>query len=59
MQIGVPKGCGLADPDALVFVEPFVLFNFGLSDSSLPAIRAPRNAFSFNVYPLSPTTISP
>jgi len=42
-----------ADPKALVFVEPFVLFNFGLSDSSLPAIGAPRNAFSFHVYPLN------
>jgi endoglycosylceramidase len=42
-----------ADPDALVFVEPFSLFNFGFSDSSLPAIGAPGNAFSFHAYALS------
>ncbi|HVP29712.1 MAG TPA: cellulase family glycosylhydrolase [Myxococcota bacterium] len=41
-----------ADRDAFVFVEPFVLFNFGLGDSSLPPIGAPGAGFSFHVYPL-------
>ncbi len=39
-----------ADEDALVFVEPFVLFNFGQAGSWLPAIGAPANAFAFHAY---------
>ncbi len=42
-----------ADADALVFVTPFALFNFGTSDSSLPAIGAPANAFAFHAYGLT------
>jgi len=42
------------DPDTLIFVEPFSLFNFGLTDSALPAIGAPKSAFSFHAYASSP-----
>ncbi len=43
-----------ADDDALVFVEPFVLFNFGEAGSSLPAIGAPGNGFAFHAYAFTP-----
>lgn len=42
-----------ADDDALILVEPFVLFNFGHADSWLPAIGAPSNVFAFHAYALT------
>lgn len=41
-----------ADPDAYLFVEPFVLFNFGQSDTVLPGFDAPRVGLSTHVYAL-------
>ena len=41
-------------PDPFVFFEPFSLFNFGQSSSSLPAIGAPGNGSSPHVYGGSP-----
>jgi endoglycosylceramidase len=43
-----------ADRNGFVFVEPFVLFNFGRSDTSLPGVGRPRNALSFHVYAATP-----
>ena len=42
------------DPDGFVFSEPFVLFNFGRTDTSLAGIGAPRSGLSFHVYAVSP-----
>jgi endoglycosylceramidase len=39
---------------ALVFIEPFVLYTFGMSQTVLPAIGGGRAAFSFHVYAGSP-----
>jgi len=39
----------------LVFGEPFVLFNFGQTDSVLPPAGAPDAGFSFHVYPFDPS----
>lgn len=41
-----------ADPDAYLFLEPFVLFNFGQSDTILPGFAAPRVGLSTHVYAL-------
>jgi endoglycosylceramidase len=41
------------DRGRLVFMEPFVLFNFGRADTALPAIGRPRQALSFHVYALT------
>lgn len=41
-----------ADPDAYLFVEPFVLFNFGQADTILPGFDAPRVGLSTHVYAL-------
>lgn len=41
------------DRDAYLFVEPFVLFNFGLADTTLPGFDAPRTALSTHVYAAS------
>ena len=42
------------DPEAFVFTEPFVLFNFGLSDTSLSGFGAPAAGLSFHVYAGTP-----
>jgi endoglycosylceramidase len=42
------------DPGRLVFSEPWVLFNFGLADTSLSGIGAPASGLSFHVYALDP-----
>jgi endoglycosylceramidase len=42
------------DDDAFVFTEPFVLFNFGQSDTSLSGFGAPASGLSFHVYALDP-----
>jgi endoglycosylceramidase len=42
------------DQDAFVFSEPFVLFNFGRSDTSLSGFGAPAAGLSFHVYALTP-----
>lgn len=42
------------DPVHFVFSEPFVLFNFGQSRTSLAGIGAPASALSFHVYALTP-----
>jgi endoglycosylceramidase len=41
------------DADAIVFTEPFVLFNFGSSGTSLSGFGAPASGLSFHVYALS------
>ena len=43
------------DRDHFVFSEPFVLFNFGQSDTSLAGIGAPKSGLSFHVYALDAT----
>lgn len=48
------KALRRADPGRLVFVEPFVLFNFGAADTALPAVGRRRNALSFHVYAATP-----
>jgi endoglycosylceramidase len=48
------KAVRQGDRDGFVFVEPFVLFNFGRGDTSLPGIGRPRNALSFHVYGTTP-----
>jgi len=42
------------DPVHFVFSEPFVLFNFGQSQTSLSGIGAPASGLSFHVYALTP-----
>lgn len=42
------------DPDRFVFAEPFVLFNFGQSPTTVGGVGAPHNGLSFHVYALSP-----
>jgi endoglycosylceramidase len=42
------------DREHFVFSEPWVLFNFGLSDTSLSGIGAPSSGLSFHVYALTP-----
>ena len=42
------------DPFRLVFSEPWVLFNFGLADTSLSGIGAPASGLSFHVYAAAP-----
>jgi len=42
------------DSQHFAFVEPFVLFNFGRTDTALPAIGSPLNGLSVHVYALSP-----
>lgn len=42
------------DPSHLVFSEPFALFNFGRSDTSLSGIGAPASALSFHAYAITP-----
>lgn len=42
------------DADAIVFTEPFVLFNFGRTDTSLSGFGAPASGLSFHVYALTP-----
>jgi endoglycosylceramidase len=42
------------DEEHFVFTEPFVLFNFGLSETSLSGFGAPLSGLSFHVYALSP-----
>lgn len=42
------------DPDAFIFSEPWVLFNFGLADTSLQGLGAPYAGLSFHVYALAP-----
>jgi endoglycosylceramidase len=42
------------DPDGFVFTEPFVLFNFGRTGTSLHGFGAPRSGLSFHVYALTP-----
>jgi endoglycosylceramidase len=41
------------DTEHFVFTEPFVLFNFGQSDTSLSGHGAPLSGLSFHVYALS------
>jgi endoglycosylceramidase len=41
------------DDDAFVFTEPFVLFNFGQTDTSLHGFGAPHAGLSFHVYALT------
>ena len=41
------------DPVHFLFSEPFVLFNFGQSQTSLSGIGAPASGLSFHVYALS------
>jgi len=41
------------DTDAIVFTEPFVLFNFGRTGTSLSGYGAPASGLSFHVYALS------
>jgi endoglycosylceramidase len=43
------------DRKHLVFSEPFTLFNFGLSNTVVPAVTTPNRALSFHVYAVSPT----
>jgi endoglycosylceramidase len=48
-----------AGDEHLVFGEPFVLFNYGLSTTSIPVPGGDPNAgMSFHVYPLSPNQAS-
>jgi len=42
------------DPTHFVFSEPFVLFNFGQSQTSVSGIGAPASGLSFHVYALTP-----
>jgi endoglycosylceramidase len=42
------------DRNHLVFSEPWVLFNFGFSDTVVPAATTPNRALSFHVYAVSP-----
>lgn len=42
------------DPTHFVFSEPFTLFNFGQSQTSISGIGAPQSALSFHVYALTP-----
>jgi endoglycosylceramidase len=42
------------DAEHIVFSEPFVLFNFGMTDTSLDGIGAPQSGLSFHVYALDP-----
>ena len=42
------------DREHFVFTEPFVLFNFGSTDTSLSGLGAPQNGLSFHVYAASP-----
>jgi endoglycosylceramidase len=42
------------DTQHLVFSEPWVLFNFGQTGTSLSGIGAPASALSFHVYALTP-----
>jgi len=42
------------DPSHIVFSEPFVLFNFGQSDTSLSGTGAPQSGLSFHVYATTP-----
>jgi endoglycosylceramidase len=42
------------DPRHFVFSEPFTLFNFGQSQTSLSGIGAPASGLSFHVYALTP-----
>jgi endoglycosylceramidase len=41
------------DPHHIVFSEPWVLFNFGQTNTSLAGIGAPQSGLSFHVYALS------
>ncbi|MDQ1521894.1 MAG: hypothetical protein QOI55_2967 [Actinomycetota bacterium] len=43
------------DRHHLVFSEPFVLFNFGSTDTVVPSAGTPQAALSFHVYALSPS----
>jgi endoglycosylceramidase len=42
------------DHDHLVFTEPWVLFNFGQTDTSVNGFGAPESGLSFHVYALDP-----
>jgi endoglycosylceramidase len=42
------------DAGAIVFTEPFTLFNFGQSDTSISGFGAPRSGLSFHVYAATP-----
>lgn len=42
------------DREHLVFTEPFVLFNFGLADTSVSGFGAPRSGLSYHVYATTP-----
>jgi endoglycosylceramidase len=42
------------DAQHIVFSEPFVLFNFGQTQTSLSGIGAPASGLSFHVYALTP-----
>ncbi len=42
------------DREHMVFTEPFVLFNFGLADTSVSGFGAPRSGLSYHVYATSP-----
>ena len=42
------------DRERFVFTEPFVLFNFGASDTSLSGFGAPASGLSYHVYATSP-----
>jgi endoglycosylceramidase len=42
------------DQEHLVFSEPFVLFNFGQTDTVVPSATTPNAALSFHVYAAAP-----
>ncbi|MGZ4676466.1 MAG: cellulase family glycosylhydrolase [Acidimicrobiia bacterium] len=44
------------DHDHIVFTEPFVLFNFGQTDTSISGFGAPESGLSFHVYALDPAS---
>ena len=42
------------DREHIVFTEPFVLFNFGQTDTSLSGLGAPESGLSYHVYATTP-----
>jgi hypothetical protein len=42
------------DAKHVIFSEPFLLFTYGLSDTSISSIGAPESGLSFHVYATSP-----
>ena len=43
-----------ADPDGLVFTEPFTLFNFGKAETAVSGFVGEQSGLSFHVYATSP-----